>query len=41
MYPRFDIVRWHYMSNVKEYGMWLVKHKHKVRGGWKKRYREK
>lgn len=36
MYPRFDIVSGHYMSNVKDYGMWLVEHKHRVRGGWKK-----
>ena len=36
MYPRFDIVSGHYMSNVKDYGVWLVEHKHRVRGGWEK-----
>ena len=36
MHPRFDIVSGHYVSNVKDYEMWLVEHKHRVRGGWKK-----
>lgn len=36
MYTRFDIVRGCYSSNVKEYGMWLVEHKHRVRGCWKR-----
>lgn len=36
MYPRFDIVSRHYTSNVKDYGMWLVEHKRRVRGGWKR-----
>ena len=36
MYPRFDIVSGHYMSSVKEYGIWIVEHKRRVRGGWKK-----
>ena len=36
MYPRFDIVSGHYVSNGKDYGMWLGGHKHRIRGGWKK-----
>ena len=36
MYPRFDIISGHYMSNVKDYGIWLVEHKHRVRGSWRR-----
>ena len=32
MYPRFDIVSGHY----KDYGMWLVEYKYRVRGAWKR-----
>ena len=39
MYPRFgvfDIVSGHYMSDVKDFGIWVVAYKHRVRGGWKR-----
>lgn len=39
MYPIFDVVSGHYMSDVKDFGIWVVAYKHRVRGGWKKQER--